>query len=279
MIKNIFEKLKNKQEIYHLPNFITNKAVSVITNDLERIATSGVYGVSIYWSPRGTGKTTNLKYFASKMNSNKKYISNVNSNTYYLNAHCSNFRELFDKLYHKKNGNNVIIIDDYDVIYNDSVYNYSRACSLAESSSNEKINKYIISVSNPLIAKSISNFNGGEKFYTVGSGIGFKKQYIWSDDDIKMYVETKIGILKNSGYFKIRYICFDDSIKKRIIELGNKSKNPLFIDFIIDTYIHKHEFYCSREEHKDIFKQEYDVFATMCNDQWEHGIKYLNRSL
>jgi hypothetical protein len=261
---------------FNLPNFISNNSVNTILGDLDKVVTNKIYGVNIYWSPRGTGKTTNLKHFVTQMNTKE----NNNVITHYFNAHEENFKDKLDNLYRAKKGNNVIVIDDYDEYHNDSNRNYSRACSLAESSSNEQVNRYIIAVNNPLIADSISKFNGGEKFYTLGSGlkfIGLKTNYMWDDEMMKIYVETKIDILKKNNTFTTNKIKFDDQIKNRLFELAIKSKNPLFVDHIIDTYVHKHEFYCSPDERNDIFKQIYDMFAIMYCDQWTHGISYLNK--
>lgn len=198
-VKNVFGVSKRGQ--YHIPNFIKNKSVSKILNDLEFVVTNNIYGVMIYWSPYGSGKTTNLKYFVSKMNAE---IKNTKIHTYYLNAHDDEFKEKLNPLCTAKSGKNVIIIDDYDEYYNEdnSIFNYSRACSLATSSSNERINRYIIAINNPLIAKSISNFNGGAKFYTLGCGLGFDSSYVWDDDAIKMYIEMKIIIFKKEDCSK-----------------------------------------------------------------------------
>lgn len=265
-----------KKQQFNLPNFIKNKSVNTIIDDFEKIVTKNIFGVTIYWSPHGTGKTTNLKHFVTQMNTKQ----NCNVNAYYFNAHEEDFKNKLDRLYRAKKGSNLIVIDDYDECYNDSNRNYSRACSLAESSSNDKFNIYIIAVTNPLIAESISKFNGGEKFHTLGSGIkfiGIKNNYMWDNEMMKIYVETKIDILKRANTFTMNRIKFDDQIKNRLFELAIKSKNPLFVDYIIDTYIQKHEFYCSSEKHNDIFHQIYDVFAMMYYDQWTHGISYLNK--
>lgn len=233
-----------------IPHFMVNKKLD---RDLKHI----FYGVTIYWSPYGTGKTTNLKNLATST-----------ENVFYLNAHDDDYQRKIKRLRGKK-GDKLIIIDDYDVNHNNNVHNNSYACSLAEESVNEKNNRYMIGVHNPLIAKSIRRFNGGAKFCLLGYG----SYYIWDDIMIKEYINSRIDFLTNHN-LTIDKICFEQPIQNRIFELGSKAKNPSFINYLIDIYVHPNE--CSSNLHTVIFNREFDIFAEMYHNTWITGMNHLD---
>src|SRR5271156_5365154 len=93
----VYKTLSNtliKRQQFNLPNFIKNDSVNTILNDLERIVTHKIHGVIIYWSPHGTGKTTNLKHFVTQMNIKE----DTDVITHYLNAHEGDFEKKLNYL-------------------------------------------------------------------------------------------------------------------------------------------------------------------------------------
>ena len=205
-------------------------------------------GVYVFWSPGGSGKTTLMKNIISHFNSNEQYkikmmymngidssigdrysidktVARVNDCSIYniMSRACS------DYIARNNDTQFVFIIDDYDLIYDDQnkfSEIYSNACSIAESSSGDGF-KTILVVNNPMIGANILRFIGGEKFSTFNI-----KDYSWTPEQINNFIKGEL--IKPLSYNKDPPKIKD--IEERIYQLGNISKNPLFIKNLISMY-------------------------------------------
>ncbi len=284
------------------PNFLTFDRWKQKENFIERPVLSDQIknrikslnfrnGVHVFWSPHGSGKTTLMKNIINRFNSNEHYdikmmyINGANSiNEKYTDGtgekvnHCSIYNLMSstccDYIASNLDTKFTFVIDDYDLIYDDQnkfSEIYSNACSIAESSSNYGF-KTILVVNDAAIAANILRFNLGEKFSTFNV-----KDYSWTREQINNFIEREL--MKPLDYNKNPPNIKKD-IVERIYQLGNISKNPLFIKNLISMH-NANNYSCVIANYinnnlNDLHNPIYDEMAKSYEKQFIIGSKFFD---
>lgn len=222
-----FKKITSRPlPITTLGHFIDNP------NLMDQLVTVGTsshppWGVNVYYSPDGTGKSTYLKKACQLIQQSNLadviYIENLkpfNKDLYgVLKSHCgfSDDHHLLSYSLQNHKRKVVIAIDHFDTLC--SFPNLKGwTTSLAEESSNAKKIVTIVAVSDPIIALNVSCWNGGEKFRLI-------QGQMWSTQQIQSYIDSVLP--QDDQFWKLQE-------RRHLIELAMLSKNPRFINGLMN---------------------------------------------
>lgn len=239
-----------------------------LMNQLTKIGTSShpMWGVHVYWSPSGTGKSTYLKKACASIQQSTLadviYIENLSPVTSFngdfdglLKSRCGlddNIRCLDDVLQNHER-KVIIAIDHFDsLMCRPEITDW--ITYLAEESVDGKKFIIIVAVSDPLIATNISCLNGGQKFAPI-------QGQIWSTQQIQDYIASLLPKDDSS---------WCDQEKQHLVELGLIAKNPRFINGLIGLQNPKRIFDVNLHQLAQTHKDLWEIGSTMIDSRHKY---------